>query len=86
MHSILVILKTPDPNNLDAVARWNDAKATILRSILPSAAVEELGEGTFWIRASSGLPTAGIALMAAQKIKAPCRVVFVEACTEWTCP
>jgi hypothetical protein len=51
-----------------------------------SSGSEEIAEGVFLIRASSGLPTLGASIFRAGQEAIPYRVFFVESADEWRYP
>ena len=83
MNSILLVLQKPATDGLDERNRWNVTIDSVRKKLLPSAEVEELGEGILLLRASSGLPVLGIALAVAERERLAYRVLFLDAVTEW---
>jgi hypothetical protein len=83
MHSILVALKAPDAKNALLVNEWNAAIDSIRNAVPKTTKVEELAEGIFLIRDSSGLPILGGAIAFAARRRIAYRVIFIESGTEW---
>ncbi len=83
MHSILVALKAPDPNSRLAVNDWHAAIDAIRNGLPQTTEVDEIAEGVFLIRGSSGLPVLGRAVAVASQSKFSYKVLFIESATEW---
>lgn len=84
MHSILIVLKKPAPDQDQAEKHWLDCISRIATAKELAKPGTELLEGAYQIRESNELPLLGRVLTVAEKAGVSYRVLLIEQATEWS--